>query len=116
MTISLEGISIIKTSFDRDKVLEPLTSDEKKSFLGMLLKLSNHTDEPLNKQILSIYILDLLHRNHTSELSSIVGALMNKLVTEPFAGDRDILKSVLESIMKGVSITEKLKDEEGNST
>ena len=95
---------VTKTDFNVSKLLAPLNKSERKLFMGMMWRIRQHgEDNELDITALSVFLIDSLHVDHTNELATSLTILVNKLVAPPFEGDRDVLKMVLEGIMKAVA-------------
>jgi hypothetical protein len=95
---------VVQERFLVNELLKPLDKKEQTQLKGLLRKLRKYPDR--DNSTLSVWFVDMLHENHTEELSSIICMMLNKLVQEPFAHDRNILKSTLEAIMQGVFLVE----------
>lgn len=100
MSFEMKGVA--KKSFSAAELLAPLSVAEREVFGIILNKLKNH-NHALNHSALCVFLIDKLHDEHEEELATGISIVVNKLVNEPFKGDRDILKSILETIMKAVA-------------
>lgn len=91
-------------------VLDPLNDDEIEVLCTLLLKMRDHSKNKGSDRIATAcFLVDRVCNEHTEDLSAGVSIVANKLANEPFLGDRDMLKSTLEVIMKAVSIAENME-------
>lgn len=97
-------------SFTRKQLLQPLTEDEQKFFMGCLIKLEEAKGK-IDKQALCVMLIDSLHDNHTEELATITSMMVNKFMDKPFLGDRGMLKKTLETIMGAITMAEEIMGE-----
>ena len=102
--------NMVNRSFSTKELLSPLSGTEQDIFKNCLNKLRDSSEGVIDITALSIFIVDVLHDSHKDELSTSLSILVNKLVQEPFIGDRNLLKEVLETIMKGIYSVESIND------
>ena len=106
----MEFSRIEKNTFSQKELLSHLSEKEQAFFLTCLGKLHEKSD--IDRQALCVFLVDMLHDNHTEELATITSMLVNKFMSEPFLRDRKVLKNTLETIMGAITMGEELLGEQ----